>query len=111
MFASFQVFLAQMSEYFLFTMQDVKHVLYIAVGLTILRFFIDFTLFKVSIWSCTVYVCVCIHACMHVRMKEGGREPSVYLCLRGLLPGSRMGQRPRTGALLTSAPLTPRDDD
>ena len=45
---------SQLSEYFLFTMQDALHVLYIAVGLTILRFFLDFILFKVS-----VYVCAC----------------------------------------------------
>ena len=72
MSASFQVFFAQMSEYFLFTMQDVKHVMYIAIALTILRFFIDFTLFKVSVRSCTVYVCV--HTCMHACAHEGGRE-------------------------------------
>ena len=46
----------QLSKYFLFTSEDAKHVLFIAVGLTILRFILDTMLFKVS-----VHVCVLLH--------------------------------------------------
>lgn len=45
---------AQLSEYFLFTLEDVMHVVYIAVGLTILRFILDTMLFKVSVQVCIV---------------------------------------------------------
>lgn len=58
---------SQLSEYFLFTMQDALHVLYIAVGLTILRFFLDFFLFKVSEYvsaCCAVFAnVVLVHTC------------------------------------------------
>ena len=56
---------AQFAEFFLFTLQDVKHVLYIALGLTILRFIVDFTLFKVSVYVCVVFcTCACVCACV-----------------------------------------------